>query len=154
MAIKIVTEQEFYQWVQDLNNSWQNRSKMYRNLVKLDVNGNVAICNPKTQKICIAKRYKSDVYDARIGLAVAWAKYRNMQIPKIGELVSSFNDLQFGDTFAIGSNTAFEYIFCGIIFDENRYKVIVKVTTKDKLIWWYTTDYKAAKIYRTGSMMK
>lgn len=150
MAVKIVTEKEFYQWVQDLNNSWFNRSDRYKNLIVLDVKGDTAICNPKTQKICIAKRYKDDLYDGRIGLAVAWAKYRHMEVPKIGELVDSFDKLKFGDTFMISANTANEYIFCGIMFDEGRSKVIVRVVGQDRLTYWYMTNYRNSRIYRTN----
>lgn len=111
--MRVVSERMFYQWVDDLYTSWVQRdNKVYKNLEYHTVDANtVYIINKKTGKTAYAHAHPDDTPDTRVGLAVAWARYRNMEIPKIGRLVtdeSDIFDLKWHDRVAFDDK---EYIF-------------------------------------------
>ena len=93
--MRVVSEKMFYQWVDDLYTSWVRRDKkIYKNLEYHMVDADtVYIINKKTGKTAFAHAHPDDTPDTRVGIAVAWARYRNMEIPKIGRLVDGEDDI-------------------------------------------------------------
>ncbi len=111
--MKVVTKKMFDRWITDLYESWLNRDmKIYKNLEYHTVDANtVYIINKKTGKTAYAHAHPNDVPSVTAGIAVAWARYRNMEIPKIGRLVtdeSDIFDLKWCDRIVFGGK---EYIF-------------------------------------------
>ena len=111
--MRVVSERMFYQWVDDLYTSWVRRDKkVYKNLEHYTVDANtVYIINKKTGKTAYAHAHPDDTPDTRVGLAVAWARYRKMEIPKIGRLVDGEDDifdLKYLDRIVFDNK---EYIF-------------------------------------------
>lgn len=111
--MRVVSEKMFYQWVDDLYTSWVQRDKeVYKNLGYHTVDADtVYIINKKTGKTAFAHVHPNDKPDTVVGIAVAWARYRNMEIPKIGKLVtdeSDIFDLKWRDRIVFDDK---EYIF-------------------------------------------
>ena len=118
MLKKFVTEKEFNQWVRDMCNSYNNRGPEFNNVRKLCLDdsgakGQTIIMNVKTGKTAIAKCHKDDEYSPGIGLAVAWAKYRNIPVPIIGENTHITN-LNFMDEFYMKRSDKERYQYIGI----------------------------------------
>lgn len=68
-------------WYNDFRNK-NNRSSFLA--VVTDVkSGRVRITNTKTGKSVIAMCHKNDYFDEKVGIAVAWAKYNGVEIPKL-----------------------------------------------------------------------
>lgn len=115
--MRFVTEKEFNNWINDMVKSYHNRGKEFDNvrILTLDPaesNGRTIIMNLRTGKAVVAKCHKDDVYTPKIGLAVAWAKYRNMEIPIKASIVS-IHDLEPGDEFYFRHNFSKSHIFLG-----------------------------------------
>ena len=111
--MKVVTKKMFDRWITDLYESWLNRDrKIYKNLEYHTVDANtVYIINKKTGKTAYSHAHPNDVPSVTAGIAVAWARYRNMEIPKIGRLVtdeSDIFDLKWRDRIVFDDE---EYIF-------------------------------------------
>lgn len=130
--MKVVTKKMFDRWINDLYESWLNRDrKIYKNLEFHTVDAKtVYIINKKTGKTAYAHAHPNDVPSVAIGIAVAWARYRNMEIPKIGRLVtdeSDIFDLKWRDRIVFDDK---EYIFksrdVGVAFlwDVNEHKEV------------------------------
>ena len=74
----------------------ERRSK---NLIMFsDFNKSVIIMNTKTGKHAIAQCDKSDVYDFRTGVAIAWARYNHIN-PRWEEKGVTLSHLRIGDMF-------------------------------------------------------
>lgn len=109
--MRVVSEKMFYQWVDDLYTSWVQRDKkVYKNLEYHTVDDKtVYIINKKTGKTAYSHAHPNDVPSVTAGIAVAWARYRNMEIPKIGILVTDESDI-------------FDLKWCDrIVFDNKEY---------------------------------
>ena len=111
--MRVVSEKMFYQWVDDLYTSWVQRDKkIYKNLEYHTVDAKtVYIINKKTGKTAYSHAHPNDVPSVTAGIAVAWARYRNMEIPKVGKLVtdeSDIFDLKWRDRIVFDNK---EYIF-------------------------------------------
>lgn len=145
--MRIVSEKMFYQWVDDLYTSWVQRDKkVYKNLEYHTVDANtVYIINKKTGKTAFAHARPDDTPDTRVGLAVAWARYRNMEIPKIGRLVDGEEDifdLKYWDRVVFDNK---EYIFksrdvgvaflCDVSAHREVYIDLIEVFTKGTNIY-------------------
>lgn len=111
--MRVVSKKMFDCWIMDLYESWLNRDmKIYKNLEYHTVDANtVYIINKKTGKTAYAHAHPDDTPSVVAGIAVAWARYRNMEIPKIGRLVtdeSDIFDLKWRDHIVFNDK---EYIF-------------------------------------------
>lgn len=103
MSKLFMSQKEFDKWVYDTVASYNNRGKEFANVRKLTIDpsenlGNTIIMNLKTGKTAVAHCHKDDRYVPMIGLAVAWAKYRNRPIPTIAE-ETTIDKLNFLDKF-------------------------------------------------------
>ena len=148
--MRFVTEKEFNLWVKDMVKSYNNRGKEFQNVRKLTLdpaesNGRTIIMNTKTGKTAVAKLHKDDKYSPGIGLAVAWAKYRNREIPVVATN-QPIQTLNFLDTFYFTQyQGATKYQYIGEVQNGVAYMVIrnvenkeVKMITKNEAIKKYS----------------
>lgn len=74
--------------------------------------GLTTIVNFRTGKVTKAKCHKDDEFDAEIGIAIAWARYRGYEIPKVKRIVHS-STLKYGQHFISKLDGKDENIFIG-----------------------------------------
>lgn len=115
--MRFVSELEYDRWIMDMYNSYQNRGKEFINVRVLTLQEREAtrrtiIMNIMTGRTAVAKCHKDDKFSYTIGVAIAWAKYRNMEIPIKANIVS-IHDLEPGDEFYFRHNFSKSHIFLG-----------------------------------------
>ena len=149
---RLVSEKEFNQWVEDMCNSWNNRSSVYANLRRIVFDTTTMIVNPKTGKTSIAKLHPQDKYVPDTGLAVAWAKYKGLTVPTVAEELKSYKDLKFGDIFIVKSNIVPTYIYVGIERNSCGASVVARhsVSSDEKLVLLRAENNT---FYRVGNIL-
>ena len=148
--MRFVTAAEFEMWVKDTIKSYNTRGKEFNNVRKLTLDpeeshGRTIIMNTKTGKTAVAKLHKDDKYSPSIGLAVAWAKYRNREIPVVATN-QPIQTLNFLDTFYFTQyQGAVKYQYIGEVLNGITYMIIrnvenkeVKMITKNEAIKKYS----------------
>lgn len=137
--MRFVSQKDYDQWVKDMNYSYEYRSYdnkgnydgRYKNVCLVfpsDVIRNptpVIIMNIKTGKTAIASCHKDDTYSKKEGIAIAWARYKNIDIPIKAERISVAN-LNPGDKFWFCYNYAAHHIFVGTTLINHRQHVLYK----------------------------
>lgn len=68
--------------------------------------GIIFITNIRTGKISVARCHKTDKFNQETGIAIAWAKYNGIEIPKCYQAQCDIRELELGDEFYFyGSNS-------------------------------------------------
>lgn len=96
----IMTDKGFKSWVQDMYKSWCNRDKIAYGNLEWFIRGDkyFIIVNMKTGKTAVACRHRDDTPCFDVALAVAWARYRGLNVPVIA-YPCIIEDLRYGDYF-------------------------------------------------------
>lgn len=97
---KIMTEKGFDSWVRDMNASWETRDmSVFGNLDWFIRGGKYfIIVNIKTGKTAVACRHRDDTPCFDVALAVAWARFRGLNVPVIA-YPCIVEDLKYRDYF-------------------------------------------------------
>lgn len=83
--MEYVTFNEWEDFVSRWYNDYRGKATKASGLVYITdvVRNRVRITNIKTGKSVVAMCHKNDSFDERIGIAVAWARYNGVEIPKL-----------------------------------------------------------------------
>ena len=104
----IMTDKGFKSWVQDMNNSWIDRDmNVFGHLDWFTYNDSTVIINRKNGKTSVAERHTDDSPDEKVGLAVAWARYRGLKVP-VTAYPCAIKDLKYEDHFIYNDH---KYLF-------------------------------------------
>lgn len=161
MLKRFVTKHEFDSWVRDMCNSYNNRGAEFVNVRKMTVDpceskGRTIIINLKTGKTAVAKCHKDDEFSPGIGLAVAWAKYKNIPIPVVAENVD-IKDLKFLDEFYMSRSDDKKYQYIGIRHNAVGQCVIIREKDTQYIYEFTMSDWKNSissyngKVWRVGN---
>lgn len=105
--------ENFMEWVEQMNKEYRHAPEHIQ-AYSFDPEKYVVIVSHRTGKVAKAKCHKDDEFDAGIGIAIAWARYRGYEIPiqRTIKKVHSF-DLEYGQHFLFAPDREDEYIFIG-----------------------------------------
>lgn len=85
----ILTEKEFSVWCKNMVASFKSYEKYHPNIGLLmwgnpsESSRKTVIINMKTMKTACAKCHPNDEFSRDVGIAIAWARYNNKQIPQV-----------------------------------------------------------------------
>ena len=98
--MKIVELNEWNKFIQSMIDSWDHRNKKkYCNVqYAYGVDRCVVLVNSKSGRTVVARCHKNDEFDSAVGLAIAWARYLGIKIPKCGTILHTTDivHLKFG----------------------------------------------------------
>lgn len=86
--------------------------------------GRVTILNTETGRLGIAKKNSADEWNVKTGLAIAWAKYKNEEVPSCTEIAPS-SILTYGRKYFLNETVVTfigwfpKRVNMGIVVDEN-----------------------------------
>lgn len=109
----------FMEWVNKMNKEYYN-APPHICTYKFPEIGLTTLVNFRTGRVTKAKCHKDDEFDFRIGLAIAWARYRGYEIPKEIRRVHS-STLRHGQRFIFVPNEEGEFIFIGQVPIEKKF---------------------------------
>lgn len=95
----ILTEKEFSVWCKNMVASFKRYEKYHPNIGLLmwgnpsESSRKTVIINMKTMKTSCAKCHPSDEFSRDVGIAIAWARYNNLPVPKVGSKIIDRHDL-------------------------------------------------------------
>jgi len=149
--MRFMNEKDYNRWVEDMYLSFDHRrfngSKGYITdgrfsnvflMTSFEAHTpdtkRVIIMNIKTGKVAIARCSGNDEFNLHEGIAIAWAKYRNMEVPYKVEIIG-IKDLKPNDYFAFSSNHC-NKIWCFVGFlkneDTNKEQIVFKRSEKSR----------------------
>ena len=146
-----LTRVQFDQWVKDMIKSYNNRGTAYKNVRRLtmDDTQDTIILNKRNGRTAMARYDGTNKYSPELGLAVAWAKFKNLPIPFVATIVCA-KELKYLDKFYLGKNTDTEYTYIGSL--ESNPDYFIARTNDGKLeelpYYFAKTDVKAYRVER------
>lgn len=97
-----MTKIEFDNWVDEMGKKFYYDNNVYKNYIdgRGDDRGVIIMYNFKNQKIGIARCHPDDTFVYKIGVAIAYARCKGIEVPKISTY-KKFCELKNGDRFRI-----------------------------------------------------
>ena len=122
-----VSREDFNEWAQKMKEDFVCNYQRYRSIAEGRM---IIVVDKKNGKVGIARCHPDDEFNTRIGLAIAYARVRGIDIPNVGEWVATKN-LKNGDVIHVpinGKNTLAYYI--GKHPTKNDYHIVMKAETE------------------------
>lgn len=115
----IMTKKDFDIWVNDMYRSFKEYAEKHDCMKYFCIcegnkdgstNRETVIINLKTHKTAFARCHKDDMFDEKVGLAIAWARYNGVFIPTVvkNKAVDDVDEVLSGKRVVI-----FDTSFCG-----------------------------------------
>lgn len=119
MTPRYLSVSEMNEWCTNMCRSFESFQKKHGKWIKCytyeDI-GVTLIQNIKTGKTATAKCHESDKFISFVGIAIAWARYTGIRVPKRVSCIHTLKDIPEG-TYIILNNNAFRV--CGKAVDFN-----------------------------------
>lgn len=106
-----MTKIEFDKWVDEMGKKFYYDNNVYKNYIdgRGDDRGVIIMYNFKNQKVGIARCHPNDTFVYKIGVAIAYARCKGYEVPKISTY-KKLSEMKNGDKFYIDG---VEHFFVG-----------------------------------------
>ena len=91
-----MTRIEFQKWVREMCRKAEIGH--FHNVCDVMILNNVTVCADSNGKVGIAKCHPDDIFDDNIGTAIAYARMRGFEVPKV-TICKKFSEMKNGDIF-------------------------------------------------------
>ena len=116
---------EFDKWVDKMTSEYLSYKGRFFTITYKG--GRVTVCGDmKTGKCSMARCHPNDKYDYRYGVAIAYARCRGYDIPKL-TTYKSLSEMKYGDRFTVNGSSLFDYTFVGENPRKQGYYIVILI---------------------------
>lgn len=102
-----MTKIEFKKWVKEMCKKAE--TEHIHNNCDVMVHNNITVCVNSNGKVGIAKCHPDDIFDYDIGVAIAYARMRGLEVPKV-TICKKLSEMKNGENFVDMCRDTFRYV--------------------------------------------